>query len=60
MQQYNFLHIRSYSLKKIKPKCTVIILDKSKGEVLAMASYPSYNPNHQKGKFKKQSIGRGL
>ena len=25
---------------------TVIILDNEKGEILAMANYPSYNPNH--------------
>jgi len=32
---------------------TVIILDNKKGEILAMASYPSYNPNHPKRKIQK-------
>ncbi len=32
---------------------TVIILDNKKGEILAMASYPSYNPNHPKREIQK-------
>tara|TARA_B100000575_G_scaffold25597_1_gene17276 strand:+ start:501 stop:2120 length:1620 start_codon:yes stop_codon:yes gene_type:complete len=32
---------------------TVIILDNEKGEVLAMASYPSYNPNNPNRKIQK-------
>ena len=32
---------------------SVIILDNKNGEVLAMASYPSYNPNHPQRKIQK-------
>ncbi len=32
---------------------TVIILDNEKGEILAMASYPSYNPNHPQRQIQK-------
>ena len=32
---------------------SVIVLDNKNGEVLAMASYPSYNPNHPQRKIKK-------
>tara|TARA_Y100000992_G_scaffold296510_1_gene258811 strand:- start:2041 stop:3660 length:1620 start_codon:yes stop_codon:yes gene_type:complete len=32
---------------------TVIILDNEKGEILAMASYPSYNPNHPQREIQK-------
>ena len=32
---------------------SVIVLDNKNGEVLAMASYPSYNPNHPKRKIQK-------
>jgi len=32
---------------------TVIILDNKKGEILAMASYPSYNPNHPQREIQK-------
>tara|TARA_B100000945_G_scaffold103915_1_gene82135 strand:- start:20734 stop:22353 length:1620 start_codon:yes stop_codon:yes gene_type:complete len=42
------------AIKKNKAKAgTVIILDNQKGEVLAMASYPSYNPNHPQRKIQK-------
>tara|TARA_B100001113_G_scaffold348757_1_gene343128 strand:+ start:204 stop:1823 length:1620 start_codon:yes stop_codon:yes gene_type:complete len=42
------------AIKKNKAKAgTVIILDNKKGEVLAMASYPSYNPNHPQRKIQK-------
>ena len=32
---------------------SVIVLDNKNGEVLAMASYPSYNPNHPQRKIQK-------
>ena len=32
---------------------TVIILDNEKGEILAMANYPSYNPNHPQREIQK-------
>ena len=35
---------------------SVIILDNEKGEILAMASYPSYNPNHPKRKIQKNRV----
>ena len=42
------------AIKKNKAEAgTVIILDNKKGEVLAMASYPSYNPNHPQRKIQK-------
>ena len=42
------------AIKKNKAKAgTVIILDNQKGEILAMASYPSYNPNHPQRKIQK-------
>ena len=42
------------AIKKNKAKAgTVIILDNQKGEVLAMASYPSYNPNHPQREIQK-------
>jgi cell division protein FtsI (penicillin-binding protein 3) len=42
------------AIKKNKAKAgTVIILDNKKGEVLAMASYPSYNPNNPQRKIQK-------
>ena len=35
---------------------TVVILDNKKGEILAMASYPSYNPNHPQRKIQKNRV----
>jgi len=35
---------------------TVVILDNKKGEVLALASYPSYNPNHPQRKIQKNRV----
>ena len=35
---------------------SVIILDNEKGEILAMASYPSYNPNHPRRKIQKNRV----
>ena len=32
---------------------TVVVLDNNKGEILAMASYPSYNPNHPQREIQK-------
>ena len=42
------------AIKKNKAKSgTVVILDNKKGELLAMASYPSYNPNNPRRKIQK-------
>ena len=42
------------AVKKNKAKSgTAIILDNKNGQVLAMASYPSYNPNHPQRKIQK-------
>tara|TARA_B100001175_G_scaffold311678_1_gene316457 strand:+ start:2888 stop:4507 length:1620 start_codon:yes stop_codon:yes gene_type:complete len=42
------------AITKNKAKAgTVIILDNKKGEILAIASYPSYNPNHPQRKIQK-------
>ena len=42
------------AIKKNKAKSgTVVILDNKKGELLAMASYPSYNPNNPQRKIQK-------
>ena len=53
---FNILHI-SILLKPIKNNDgtggTVIILDNSAKEVLALASYPSYNPNNPMRSIKK-------
>ena len=35
---------------------TVVILDNKKGDVLAMASYPSYNPNNPERKIQKNRV----
>ena len=53
------LHFLSFkylveAIKKNKAKSgTVVILDNKKGELLAMASYPSYNPNNPQRKIQK-------
>ncbi len=53
IQFYAYKHLVE-GIKSNKAKSgTVIILDNKKGEVLAMASYPSYNPNHPKRKIQK-------
>ena len=42
------------AIKKNKAKSgTVVILDNKKGELLAMASYPSYNPNNPQRKIQE-------
>ena len=42
------------AIKNNKAKSgTAIILDNKSGEILAMASYPSYNPNHPQRKIQK-------
>ena len=42
------------AIKKNKAKSgTVVILDNKKGELLAMVSYPSYNPNNPQRKIQK-------
>ena len=41
-------------IKKNKAKSgSAIVLDNSSGEILAIASYPSYNPNHPQRKIQK-------
>ena len=53
IQFYAYKHLVE-GIKSNKAKSgTVIILDNKKGEILAMASYPSYNPNHPKRKIQK-------
>ena len=56
MQLFNFLHINilAEAIKKNKAKSgTALILDNKNGQILAMASYPSYNPNHPQRKIQK-------
>ena len=51
---YKFL---AEAVKSNKAKSgTVIILNNLDGEVLAMASYPSYNPNHPERKIQKNRV----
>ena len=53
IQFYAYKHLVE-GIKSNKAKSgTVIILDNKEGEILAMASYPSYNPNHPKRKIQK-------
>tara|TARA_B100001057_G_C22867109_1_gene957019 strand:+ start:1168 stop:2787 length:1620 start_codon:yes stop_codon:yes gene_type:complete len=45
------------AIKNNKAKSgTAIILDNKNGEILAMASYPSYNPNHPQRKIQKNRV----
>ena len=53
IQFYAYKHLVE-AVKNNKAKAgTAIILDNSKGEVLAMVSYPSYNPNNPARKVQK-------
>ena len=53
LQFYSYKYLVE-AIKRNKAKAgTVIILDNKKGEVLAMASYPSYNPNNPQRKIQK-------
>jgi cell division protein FtsI (penicillin-binding protein 3) len=53
LQFYSYKYLVE-AIKRNKAKAgTVIILDNKKGEVLAMASYPSYNPNNSQRKIQK-------
>ena len=53
LQFYSYKYLVE-AIKRNKAKAgTVIILDNKKGEVLAMASYPSYNPNNPQRKILK-------
>ena len=53
LQFYSYKYLVE-AIKKNKAKSgTVIILDNKKGELLAMASYPSYNPNNPQRKIQK-------
>ena len=53
LQFYSYKYLAE-AIKKNKAKSgTVIILDNKKGELLAMASYPSYNPNNPQRKIQK-------
>ena len=53
LQFFAYKHLAE-AVKKNKAKSgTAIILDNKNGQVLAMASYPSYNPNHPQRKIQK-------
>ncbi len=53
LQFYSYKYLVE-AIKKNKAKSgTVIILDNKKGQLLAMASYPSYNPNNPQRKIQK-------
>ena len=53
LQFFAYKHLAE-AVKKNKAKSgTAIILDNKNGHVLAMASYPSYNPNHPQRKIQK-------
>ena len=53
LQYFSYKYLAE-GIKKNKAKSgTVIILDNKKGELLAMASYPSYNPNNPQRKIQK-------
>ena len=53
VQFFAFKHLVE-AIKTNKAKSgTVIVLDNEKGEILAMASYPSYNPNHPQREIQK-------
>ena len=53
LQYFSYKYLAE-GIKKNKAKSgTVIILDNKKGELLAMASYPSYNPNNPHRKIQK-------
>tara|TARA_A100001015_G_scaffold12169_1_gene14396 strand:+ start:1358 stop:2977 length:1620 start_codon:yes stop_codon:yes gene_type:complete len=53
LQFYSYKYLAE-AIKKNKAKSgTVIILDNKKGKLLAMASYPSYNPNNPQRKIQK-------
>ena len=53
LQFYSYKYLVE-AIKRNKAKAgTAIILDNKKGEILAMASYPSYNPNNPQRKIQK-------
>ena len=53
LQYFAYKHLAEAIEKNRAKSGTVIILDNKNGEILAMASYPSYNPNHPKRKIQK-------
>ena len=56
LQFFAYKHLAEAINKNKAEAGTVIILDNNKGEVLAMASYPSYNPNHPQRKIQKNRV----
>ena len=53
LQYFAYKHLAEAIEKNRAKSGTVLILDNKNGEILAMASYPSYNPNHPKRKIQK-------
>ena len=56
IQFFAYKHLAE-AIKNNKAKSgSVIILDNERGEILAMASFPSYNPNHSQRKIQKNRV----
>ena len=56
IQFFAYKHL-AQAIKNNKAKSgSVIILDNERGEILAMASFPSYNPNHSQRKIQKNRV----
>ena len=53
LQFFAYKHLAEAINKNKAQSGTAIILDNKNGQVLAMASYPSYNPNHPQRKIQK-------
>ena len=53
LQFFAYKHLAEAVKKNKAESGTAIILDNKNGQVLAMASYPSYNPNHPQRKIQK-------
>ena len=56
IQFFAYKHLAE-AIKNNKAKSgSVIILDNERGEILAIASFPSYNPNHPQRKIQKNRV----
>ena len=56
IQFFAYKHLAE-AIKNNKAKSgSVIILDNERGEILAIASFPSYNPNHSQRKIQKNRV----